>query len=361
MAVIVARVSSGARQRGATAIYNLRGFMRYLVGVALALFTASILALGQNESGTDGTNFQGRVRYENNTPAEFTRVDLWTDGEASWRAVVTTDRLGRFHTGTPCMVIQYKVDVPGYQPVWGRVDMSVNPCRALEDVTLRPTRNGGVPSSYVPHPSTVNARIAAIPTEARKEFDAGYQAIQKNDYPAAIPHMQNAISLYPKYAEAYQLLGVAQLQTNQGPQAEGSLIKAIEIDDRMTRAQYLLGVLYAKTGRTALAEKPLTRFAELDPQNPDAYFELAKVSFALNKFPEAETHARKSIELNEPNAGVHIVLGYSLLRQKKPDDAKRAFQRFLKLDSKSPMAGDVRKIIADIDQQVQSAGHVSRN
>ena len=332
--------------------------MRYLVGVALALLTASVLAQGQNESGTDGTNFQGRVRYENNTPAQFTRVELWTDGEASWRAVVTTDRLGRFHTGTPCMVIQYKIDVPGYQPVWGRVDISVNPCRALEDITLHPTQNG-VPGSYVPHPTTVNARIAAIPPEARKEFDAGYRAIQKSDYSGAIPHLQNAINLYPKYAEAYQLLGVAQLQTNQGPQAEASLVKAVEIDDHMPRAQYLLGVVYAKTGRAALAEKPLSRFAELDPQNPDAYFELAKVSFALNKFPEAETHARKSIELNEPNAGVHIVLGYSLLRQRKPDDAKRAFQRFLKLDSKSAMASDIRQVIADIDQQVQSAGHVT--
>ena len=66
-----------------------------------------------------------------------------------------------------------------------------------------------------------------------------------------------------------------------------------------------------------MAEKPLTRFVELDPQNSDAHFELAKVSFALNKFLEAETHARKSVELKETNAGVHVVLGYALLRQKK--------------------------------------------
>jgi Flp pilus assembly protein TadD len=171
--------------------------------------------------------------------------------------------------------------------------------------------------------------------------------------------LQRAISLYPKYAEAYQLLGVAQLQTNLAPQAEASLVKAIEIEDKMPRAQYLLGVLYAKTGRVSLAEKPLTRFAELDPQNPDAHFELAKLSFALNKFPDAEVHARKSIQLKETNAGVNIVLGYALLRQKQPENARQALQRFLNQDPNSPMAADVKKLIAEIEEQLRAAGHAS--
>ena len=64
-------------------------------------------------------------------------------------------------------------------------------------------------------------------------------------------------------------------------------------------------------------------------------------------------HARKSIALKETNAGVHIVLGYSLLRQGKPEDAKQAFQRFLKLDSNSPMAVDVKNVIAQINNQAR--------
>jgi len=331
--------------------------MRNLVAFALVILTAAVLAHGQNDSGTDGVNFQGQVRYENNAPAQFVRVELWTDGETTWRTILTTDRLGKFHTGAPCMVIQYKVEVPGFRPVLGRVDISINPCRALEDITLRAMPDTTVPSSAVPRSSKINARIAAIPPEASKEFETGHEAVKNDDFEGAIPHLQKAISLYPKYAEAYQLLGVAQLQTNQAPQAESSLVKAIEIEDKMPPAQYLLGVLYAKTGRASLAEKPLTRFAELDPQNPDAYLELAKVSFALNKFPDAEMHARKAIELKETNVGVNIVLGYALLRQKQPENARQALQQFLKQDPNSPMAADVKKLIAEIDEQLQAAGH----
>ena len=269
--------------------------MRTRTALTLFLWVTAILAQAQDDSGGQGgVNFQGQVRYENNTPAAFIRVELWTDGETTWRVYATTDRMGKFRVGAPCMVIQYKVNTLGYHPVQGRVDISIPPCHALELITLRPLPEDTGSGREVPGKGTLDARVAAIPPEAKKEFTAGQKAVNDDDFAGAIPHLQKAIELYPKYAEAYQILGVAQLQTNQVPQAESSLVKAVEIEERMPRAQYLLGVLYAMTNRLSLAEKPLTRFAELDPQNPDAYFELARLSFALKKFSDAEMHAHSS-------------------------------------------------------------------
>ena len=336
-------------------ILTYQKLVRNMALIALAFSVAPVLAQLQSDSGNEsGTNFQGLVRYENDAPAQFVQVELWTDGESSWRTITKTDRMGKFHAGVPCMIIQYKVEAPGYNPVWGRVDVSLNPCRALEWITLRAKTSG---TREIPAAGTVDARIAAIPIEAKTEFDTGQGAINGNDFSGAIPHLQKAIQIYPKYAEAYQLLGVAQLKTDQAPEAEASLLKALEIEDRMPQVQYLLGVLYAKTNRLEMAEKPLNRFAELDPQNPDAQFELAKVTFALKKFPEAETHARTAIKLKEGNPGVYVVLGYALLRQKKGDDARHAFQHFLKYDSSSPMAADVKNLIAQIDQRVGESRH----
>jgi len=334
-------------------IISCKAFVRDVVKVALVVLTFAVLAQTQTTDVESGTNFQGQVVYENNAPAQFVQVELWTDGETSWRTYATTDRMGKFHAGPPCMLVQYKVEVRGFHPVWGQVDMSINPCRTLQLITLRAASGTTIPGSEGPPSGVIDARVAAIPDGARKEFAVGQKAVNRNRFTVAIPHLQNAISLYPRYAEAYQLLGVAQLQTEQAEQAESSLVKAIEIEDRMPRVQYLLGVLYARTNRADLAEKPLTRFADLDPQNPDAHFELAKVCFALNRFSEAEMHARKSIELNETNIGVHAVLGYTLLRQGKPEDAKQAFQQFLKLDPNSPMAPDMKDVIARIDNHAR--------
>lgn len=328
--------------------------VRTPIWIVLTLLVVSAGVAAQSDSGADdGVNFSGQVRYENDTPAAFIQLELWTDGETTWRRYVTTDRMGRFHVGAPCMVIKYRVDSRDYRPVEGQVDISIRPCRGLVDISLRTLPGKTVPGGEPVVTGEIDARIAAIPPQAKKEFDDGLVAVNNNHFVDAISHLQKAISLYPKYAEAYQLLGVSQLQNKQGPEAETSLLKAIEIEDRMPRAQYLLGVLYAMTARAQLAEKPLTRFAELDPHNPEAHFELAKVSFALNKFPDAEMHARKSIELKENNKGVYIVLGYALLRQNKPADAKRAFQQFLKYDPTSLMAADVANTIADIDKRAK--------
>ena len=332
-------------------ILTCKKLARNMVLIVLAFSAAAVLAQLQSDSGNEsGANFQGVVRYDNNVPAPFVQVELWTDGESSWRTITTTDRMGKFRAGVPCMVIQYKIETPGYRPVWGRVDVSINPCHALEWITLKKAKSNSPPEG--PATGVVDARIAAIPPEAKAEFDIGQRAINDDNFSGAVPHLQKAIELYSRYAEAYQLLGLAQLKIDQGPQAEASLLKAVEIEDRMPQSQYLLGVLYAKTNRLEMAEKPLNRFAELDPENPEAQFELAKLTFGLNKFSEAEGHARNAIKLKEENPGVYVVLGYALLRQKKAQDARHAFQHFLKYDSSSPMAGDVKNLIAQIDQKV---------
>src|ERR1700751_112502 len=327
---------------------------RIVLKAFLGACALSLLACAQSESGADdGSNFTGVVRYENNAPAQFVQVELWTDGEASWRTITNTDRMGKFHAGTPCMVIQYKIDAAGYRSIYGRVDMSVKPSRVLEWVTLKVDPKSAAQKKEVPAAGVIDSRIAGIPAEAKVEFEAGQLNINSNDYSGAIPHLDKAISLYPRYAEAYQLLGVAHLQLNHGAEAESSLVKALEIEDRMPKAQYLLGVLYAMTSRANLAEKPLNRFAELDPENPDAHLELAKVDFALNKFLDAEVHARTAIKLKETKAAVYVILGYSLLRQKKAEDARRAFQQFLKANPSGPAADDMKNIIAQIDQRVE--------
>jgi Flp pilus assembly protein TadD len=318
----------------------------------LLILLTTVLAMGQSDSDMQGgTNFQGRVRYDNNTPARSVVVELWTDGESTWRAYATTNGEGKFEAGAPCSVIQYKIEAKGFRPVWGRVDMSLRPCRALEEITLRVLPGTAAANSTAVSSVTVDARIAAIPPEAKKEFDLGQKAVGSHDFSGSVPHLQKAIELYPKYAEAYQLLAVAQLQTHQAAEAEGGLLKALEIEEKMPRAQYLLGVLYAMSGRASLAQKPLSRFAELDPQNPDAYFELAKVSYALDKSSDAEARARRAIELKESNAGVRIVLGYALLRQKKPEEAQQAFREFLRLAPDSAMVADVKNAMAQIAHQ----------
>jgi len=307
-------------------------------------------ALGQN-SNQDG-NFKGQIRYEDNSPASYLRVELLSDG-GMYRTYVNTDDRGRFAIQAPKAVIQYRIDMPGYRVLQGREDISTSG-RADLLLTLRRIPGSSPQTAAAGLSPTTSARVLAITPDAKKEFEAGQQAMNASDLPAAAQHFQKAITLYPNYAEAYQLLGVTQLQTAQKADdlkaVEASEMKAIEIEKELPNAYYILGIARANMGNTPGAEEPLTTFISKDPNNPDGHFELAKTEFALNKFAEAELHARKAIELKEKNPGVEVVLAYSLLRQKKATEAKVAFQQYLQLDPNSPMKADVQKTIAMIDE-----------
>jgi Flp pilus assembly protein TadD len=111
-----------------------------------------------------------------------------------------------------------------------------------------------------------------------------------------------------------------------------------------------LGLTRNLMGKTREAEQPLVKAVQLDPKNPDAHFELAKNQFALQKFADAEAQAAKSLELKPQNPPVYVVLGYSLLRQKKVPQAEEAFRQFLQIAPASPMAPDIKQLVATIEQ-----------
>src|SRR5262249_42771937 len=132
-------------------------------------------------------------------------------------------------------------------------------------------------------------------------------------------------------------------------------MNAIKLEKNLPNPYYILGIARANMGDTPGAEGPLTIFVGKDPTNPDGHFELAKTKFALNNFADAETHARKAIELKENNPGVEVILAYALLSQNKPQDAKQIFLEFLKRDPNSPMKADIENAIAMIDQRQKEA------
>jgi len=68
---------------------------------------------------------------------------------------------------------------------------------------------------------------------------------------------------------------------------------------------------------------------------------------------EAEAHAERSLALKPQNPPVYVVLGYTLLRQKKAAEAEEAFRHFLKMAPSSPMAPDVKQALVMIEQHEQ--------
>jgi Flp pilus assembly protein TadD len=292
----------------------------------------------------------GQVFLRDGQPAPFieVRLDGFTTGV---NTSVITDPAGRFQFGGLIAGKMYTltIDLHDYQPVRRSIDLSMT--HDYESVTLQPKPSDKAREVPPEGPTaTIDARIAQITPEAKSEFQVGQKALEAKDGPGAIAHFQKAIELFPNYAEAYQLMGGAYLGGGNLAMAESAFVKAVTIEERMVNAQLALGLTRNLMGKTREAEQPLQRAVQLDPKNPDAHFELAKNQFALQKFPDAQKQAEQSLQLKPQNPPVYVVLGYSLLRQQKALEAEEAFRKFLKIAPSDPMAGDIRQVLAMIEQ-----------
>jgi len=217
----------------------------------------------------------------------------------------------------------------------------------------RGTENAVLPA----HPeATISVVEAAIPAQARKDLSAGKELLEKGqDLDKGIQLLQKAAQEYPKYAEAYLLMGVAYGHQNKWSDASSALDRAIEIDPKYTAAYLALGALDNQQNKFAESEKPLLKAAELNPDSADVQLQLARTYSGLNRWQDADPHAQKAVQLAPDKAEGHVLLGNVLLRKRDAPGALREFKESLRLAPNGPLAEPTRQVVSKIEAALKSS------
>lgn len=149
--------------------------------------------------------------------------------------------------------------------------------------------------------STVSVTQLSISDAARQKLQESQRALNRRDIKAAIAALNEAVKLSPKYADAWNSLGVIYYQTRDYPQAEQNFRKALEVspgdwtpavnlggvllnlqrpqealeynkfavkarpNDALANSQ--LGLTYYRLGQMQLAEQYLSTAERLDPSH----------------------------------------------------------------------------------------------
>jgi tetratricopeptide (TPR) repeat protein len=206
------------------------------------------------------------------------------------------------------------------------------------------------------HPgATVSAVELAIPAQARKDLSAGKELLEKGqEIDKSIELLQKATREYPRYAEAYLLMGVAYGRQSKWNDAAAALDHAIEINPKYTAAYAVLGALDNQLNKFADAEKPLLKAAELNPDSADVHLQLARTYWGLNRWQDADPHAQKAVQLAPDNADGHLLLGNILLRKRDAPGALREFEESLRLAPNGPLAEPTRQMVSKIQAALKS-------
>ena len=166
--------------------------------------------------------------------------------------------------------------------------------------------------------------------EALHAYSLGYQAmIVKNDYAAAVPLFQRAISLDPNFAMAYARLGTNYGNLSQAARAAENTRKAYELRERVGEREKLYIVSHYENyflGNLEAARKTYELWAQTYPRDEIPPGNLTNIYAQLGDYDKTLTAAQEALKLNLGSgiASGNLVFGY--LNVNRLDEARAAAQ-----------------------------------
>lgn len=201
---------------------------------------------------------------------------------------------------------------------------------------------------------TVSAADLNIPDSAKKEFDKANEFMAKQDWKKMIEQLNKALAIYPKYASAYNNLGVAYSRLGDRASEREALQKAVSLDEHFAPAYVNLARMEIVDHNFPNAETLLNKAVAGDPNNPQTLVLLANVELLDRHYDEAIANCRKvHSSPQNPHALVHYIAARALEHENRAAEAVGELQTFLQEEPLGDRADSVRKELAGLQNHVQ--------
>ena len=326
----------------------------HLCSLPLAIMFLTTASAAQETTTVNGsggtTSITVHVTYQqNHRPAAGLRIELLSSSGASVGGVVdsqTTDENGGLtFDAVGSGYYRIRVSGPDVETTTGNVFAAggiIGPKRVTENILIwQTTAVGKVEGSTV---------TANIPEAAQKEFELGSKEMEKKHWEEAKDHFQKAITLFPKYVEALNSLGLVEIQLNDGEGAVKAFRSATQIDPSLPLANLYLSAFYYDNHQYKEAEPYLLRSAADQPQSAQLLTALAYVELQNGETDLALTNARKVPALPDHKhyAISHLYAAQALAGRGKDGEIAKEYKKYLKEAPDSVLAPRVKDALAQL-------------
>jgi len=221
--------------------------------------------------------------------------------------------------------------------------------------------------------------VEKSPFKSRPNCNLGFAYCQIGDYDKALPYLNKAIELNPKYTEAYSDRAIIEDHGGEPKEAMRDFDKAIDLNPDYAKAYVGRGALYSRQGLYTSAITDFSKAVELnpydegslinlaicyakqrnfdqalsvfdkvislDPNNSNAYFNRGSVYAQEGKLEEALADSKKAVKLDPQNTDAYTNLGYIYAKENKLDEAINYLSQAIIFNPKLAVAYNNRAIL----------------
>ena len=203
-------------------------------------------------------------------------------------------------------------------------------------------------------PSSVDigARHAEqLPKKVRKALLRGVAALKSGNYKEAEKELDAAHKQVPDNADVNFLSGYMAFQQKRLDEAKGFLQSAYSLDPGNTQALILLGRIALQQNDYKTAQTVAEKASAADPQDWMPHNLLAETYLKQREYEKAREQAQAAIDRNKLTSGsAQLVLGEALANLGRDPEALAALKTFLEQTPDSPIAPQVRNLMAEISR-----------
>jgi tetratricopeptide (TPR) repeat protein len=198
---------------------------------------------------------------------------------------------------------------------------------------------------------SITARELAIPERALRDYVEAERDLEKHDVEAAEKHLEHAVELAPRFANAWNTLGTIAYQTRRFPLAEERFRQALKQDPTSYEPLVNLGGVLVTLHRLDEALAVNVQAAMTRPNDALANSQLGMTYFELGQFDAAVKYLERARKLDPAHfSHPQLFLAEIHLRRGQKGEAASVLEEFLAHHPDYPQAEKMRQSIVELRQ-----------
>jgi tetratricopeptide (TPR) repeat protein len=198
---------------------------------------------------------------------------------------------------------------------------------------------------------TVSVNELKVPAKAIHELEQSLKAYKSGDLRGSATHLEKVLSIDPQYYPAHNALGRLYVRLHEYEKALGEFEKATAAEPGSAQERHNLSATLCLLKRYPESESAARATLQLDPMRATTQYVLANALIGEGHVNDEVVALLKQSSAEVPNA--RLVLAHALIRRGAKEEAKEELRAYLATPG-APGKDDVRKWVEELESEAGS-------